>query len=46
MTSSLCGSNDDFWEEAYQATKVSLEKRIALWDAVHAKILEQKHHTS
>lgn len=38
MTSNLCGSNEQFWNEAEQATIESLQKRIDLWDGVYRKI--------
>jgi hypothetical protein len=38
MTSNLCGTDDQFWKEAEQATIESLQKRIDLWDGVHRQI--------
>jgi hypothetical protein len=32
MTSNLCGTDQQYWEEALQATVESLKKRINLWD--------------
>jgi hypothetical protein len=42
MTSGLCGTNEQFWEEALQATIESLKKRIALWDGAYRQILNRK----
>lgn len=42
MTSNLCGSTDEYWEEAELATIESLQKRIDLWDGVYKQILENK----
>ena len=39
MTSNLCGSNKQVWEEAKQAAIKSLHKRIALWDAAYESII-------
>ena len=41
MTSNLCGTDEQFWKEAEQATIESLQKRIALWDGVHRQIIEK-----
>ena len=38
MTSNLCGTNEQFWKEAEQATIESLQKRIDLWDGVYKEI--------
>ena len=38
MTSNLCGSNEQYWQEAEQAVVESLQKRIELWDAVYNSI--------
>lgn len=42
MTSNLCGTNEQFWLEAEQATLQSLQKRILLWDGVYQKLTERK----
>jgi hypothetical protein len=41
MTANLCGTNEQFWQEAEEATRLSLQQRIALWDGVYAQ-LKQK----
>lgn len=38
MTSKLCGTNEQFSDEAGHATLESLQKRIELWDGVYNKI--------
>lgn len=42
MTSNLCGTNEQFWEEAEQATIESLQKRIDLWNGAHKQIMRIK----
>jgi hypothetical protein len=42
MTSNLCGSNEQFWQEAEQAVMESLQKRIELWDAIYNCIVERR----
>ncbi|WP_221391674.1 DUF3050 domain-containing protein [Dyadobacter sp. NIV53] len=42
MTSNLCGNNEQYWQEAEEATIESLQKRIDLWDSVYEKILLRK----
>ena len=42
MTANLCGSDEQFWKEAEQATIESLQKRIALWDGAHRQIMSKK----
>lgn len=42
MTSNLCGTNEQFWKEAEQATIESLQKRINLWDGVYKQITTNK----
>jgi hypothetical protein len=39
MIADLCGGNEEYWEEALEASKQSLQKRIALWDGVYKEIL-------
>lgn len=41
MTSNLCGTDDQFWKEAEQATIDSLQKRIDLWDGVYRQIMNR-----
>lgn len=38
MTASLCGDNDEFWEEAEFVTLEALKMRIRLWDGVYHEI--------
>jgi hypothetical protein len=38
MTSNLCGTDEQFWEEAQKATIESLRKRINLWDGAYKQI--------
>jgi len=42
MTSNLCGLNEQYWEEAEQATIESLQKRIDLWDGAYKQIVKNK----
>ncbi|GAB3691029.1 DUF3050 domain-containing protein [Spirosoma flavus] len=42
MTANLCGDNDEYWEEAEQATIASLQKRIDLWNGVYKELLAEK----
>jgi hypothetical protein len=42
MTTNLCGTNQQFWEEAAQATIESLKKRIELWDGAYNQMLNKK----
>jgi hypothetical protein len=42
MTSLLCGSNPDFWEEAIEASKEAIASRIALWDGIYAQLLAKQ----
>ncbi|MBB2147106.1 DUF3050 domain-containing protein [Pedobacter sp. LMG 31464] len=46
MTANLCGTNEEFWEQATEATIQSLQKRINLWDGALADILERKNVTN
>jgi hypothetical protein len=41
MTSNLCGTDDQFWKEAEQATIESLQKRINLWDGAYRQIINR-----
>ncbi len=43
MTSNLCGTNEEFWQEAEEASILSLKQRIALWDGVYEEILLKKN---
>lgn len=43
MTSSLCGSNEEFWFEAEEASIKSLQQRIALWDGIYDAIILKKN---
>jgi hypothetical protein len=38
MTASLCGDDENKWQEAGDAIEKALKMRIALWDAVHKQI--------
>lgn len=42
MTENLCGTDDQFWKEAEQATIESLKKRIGLWDGAYREIMTRK----
>ena len=42
MTSNLCGTHDQFWDEAEKATIESLKKRIELWDGAYTQIMNSK----
>ncbi len=44
MTSNLCGSNEQFWEEAEKATIESLQQRINLWNGIY-KVITSKTTT-
>jgi hypothetical protein len=41
MTSNLCGTDEQFWKEAEQATIESLQKRIDLWDGAYRQIMNR-----
>lgn len=38
LLQSLCGSNEEFWQEAEQTAVNSLQARRALWDGIHAAV--------
>ncbi|MFA7273915.1 MAG: DUF3050 domain-containing protein [Crocinitomicaceae bacterium] len=42
MTANLCGNDENLWKEAEQATLLSLQKRIGLWDGAYNQIVESK----
>jgi hypothetical protein len=42
MTENLCSENPTLWEEATAVSIASLQKRIALWDAVYNELLQSK----
>ena len=39
MTSSLCGTDEDLWQQVEQAIISSLQKRIELWDGVYKEVM-------
>lgn len=41
MTTNLCGNNDSFWQEAEEATVLSLQKRKLLWDGVYNQLVSK-----
>jgi hypothetical protein len=41
MTTNLCVNNEQYWEEAEQATIESLKKRIELWNGAYNQILNK-----
>ena len=43
MTTNLCVNNEQYWEEAEQATIESLKKRIELWNGAYHHILNNKN---
>ncbi|MFZ4101330.1 MAG: DUF3050 domain-containing protein [Sphingobacterium thalpophilum] len=42
MTSNLCGSNEQLWEEAEKASIESLQKRIHLWNGVYKQLQDKR----
>jgi Protein of unknown function (DUF3050). len=38
MTANLCGDNEAYWGEAYEAVTKSLEMRVKLWDGIYDEI--------
>jgi hypothetical protein len=42
MTTNLCGTDAQLWEEALQATKESLQKRIRLWNGAYHQIRQMQ----
>lgn len=42
MVSELCGDDPVKWEEAKNASKKALQKRIALWDEIHTNCINKK----
>jgi hypothetical protein len=41
MVSGLCGDNEQKWDDTLTVAKQSLEKRIALWDAINDLIQKE-----
>jgi hypothetical protein len=42
MLAELCGSDEQKWEETLIIARQSLEKRVALWDAINSMILKER----
>lgn len=45
MTANLCGTADQFWDEAEQASVESLNMRIELWNGAYRQIMKNKSET-
>jgi len=41
MTASLCGNNEEYWQEVEKITIDSLKMRIQLWDGVYNEIIKK-----
>ena len=41
MTASLCGNNEEYWQEVEKITIASLKMRIQLWDGVYNEIIKK-----
>lgn len=42
MTSNLCGTNEEHWEESEKAIIESLRRRIDLWNGAYREIIQRK----
>lgn len=42
MVTELCGENENKWKEVEEVSMLALEKRIALWDAIEERILQNE----
>jgi Protein of unknown function (DUF3050) len=42
MVSNLCGTNENYWNQAQEFVIESLKMRIKLWDGVYNQLLKQK----
>ena len=45
LVSELCGEDEQKWAEVLAIAKISLEKRIELWDSITDKIIEEKKYS-
>lgn len=43
MTANLCGTNDDYWNEAEVVIIESLKSRIALWDGIYNELASKNN---